>query len=227
MTNYEQIIVKKPWGYEYLMYQNGQIGIWCLFIKHGAQTSLHCHPDKKTGLIVLSGEAKIRFMNDEVKLQPLSKLIIRPGLFHSTVALSPEGVVLIEVETPPIKTNLVRFDDAYGREEAPYESDAAMIPMNESCIRLQIPEKGRKETYSLHGCNLITEKVEDITLLTNRRPDEIIIVVEGGLISRTGESVLGAGDVVTIGTINRLAKTFTAPHGLSLIAAQKLSDNPT
>ena len=67
MIDYQKVLVKKPWGYEYLMYQNGTVGVWYLHIKEGARTSLHCHPHKKTGLILLSGEAVVSFLNDSTE----------------------------------------------------------------------------------------------------------------------------------------------------------------
>lgn len=217
MTEYAEVIVTKPWGHEYLMYQNAYVGIWYLFIKHGAHTSLHCHPKKKTGLVVLSGEAEVRFMNESVKLTAMGRLIIRPGLFHSTSALSAEGVALIEVETPPIKTNLVRFKDAYGREEASYEREDAMIPLHDGCLRIRVPEHGTGEAYTLHGCTVIPERIDDITTLRDRSLNELILVLEGGLLSCSDEHVLGAGDVVTIGTVNRLAEAFGAPAGMAFL----------
>lgn len=217
MTEYAEVIVTKPWGHEYLMYQNAFVGIWYLFIKHGAHTSLHCHPKKKTGLVVLSGEAEVRFMNESMKLTAMGRLIIRPGLFHSTWALSPKGVALIEVETPPIKTNLVRFKDAYGREEASYESGEAMLPIHDGCLRIRVPEQGAGEAYRLHGCTLIPERIDDITTLRDRSLNELILVLEGGLLSSTDEHILGAGDVVTIGTVNRLAEAFASPDGIAFL----------
>ena len=52
---YEKTVVKKPWGYEYLVYQNDKVALWFLYIGHGHQTSMHCHPNKTTGLILLNG----------------------------------------------------------------------------------------------------------------------------------------------------------------------------
>lgn len=222
---YEEVIVTKPWGYEYLMYENAHVGVWYLSIKHGAHTSLHCHPKKKTGLIVLWGEAEIRFMNESVKLKQMGRLIIRPGLFHSTTALSHEGVALIEVETPPIKTNLVRLEDTYGRHEATYENSEAMIPINDGCVRLQVPDNGRGKAYTLHGCVLIPERVDSIATLRSRPPDELILVLEGGLLSCTDEFVLGAGDVVSISTVNRLAETFAAPAGIAFLSLEQTASD--
>jgi len=32
--SYETTIVKKPWGYEYLAYENEYVALWFLYIKH-------------------------------------------------------------------------------------------------------------------------------------------------------------------------------------------------
>ena len=60
---FENVEVKKPWGFEYLMYGNDQVALWYLHLNAGAATSLHCHPRKKTGLVLLSGKAEVSFSN--------------------------------------------------------------------------------------------------------------------------------------------------------------------
>jgi mannose-6-phosphate isomerase-like protein (cupin superfamily) len=221
LPDYEGMIVNKPWGYEYLMYQNGMVGIWYLSIKHGERTSLHCHPRKKTGLVLLSGEAVVSFLNDSATLNSLSKLMIRPGLFHSTAAVSPEGVALIEIEAPIDKTDLVRFEDGYGREEKPYEGSGSMAPLSESFLRFDHPEEGKQFTYTIDECVFSVEKARDISGLRNRSPGETIVILEGGLVSPTGDSVLGPGDVVSTHTLGRLTRRFSAPSPVSLLAIQK------
>ena len=72
MSNYNINIVKKPWGYEYLAYENKHIALWFLYIKHTHSTSLHCHPNKTTGLILLDGKAEVSFLNDTNKLNPIA-----------------------------------------------------------------------------------------------------------------------------------------------------------
>ena len=47
--------------------------------------------------------------------------MIRPGLFHSTKALSKKDSIVLEIETPINKNDLVRYKDNYGRENKPYE----------------------------------------------------------------------------------------------------------
>ena len=50
------VVVNKPWGYEYLMFDSDEISIWMLYIKKGYSTSMHCHPNKKTSLMIVLGE---------------------------------------------------------------------------------------------------------------------------------------------------------------------------
>ncbi len=221
VVDYREVVVNKPWGYEYLMYQNDQIGIWYLHIDHGRRTSLHCHPYKKTGLILLSGEAVVTFLNDSVGLKAPKKLMIRSGLFHSTAAVSPEGIVVIEVETPRDKGDLVRFEDEYGREEMPYEGPDKQVPISDKCIQFDRPEDGRQLTYKTDGCVLTLQRTNDIRSLGRQLDNEIILVLEGGLYSRTGEPVLAAGDVISPDTLNRLTEKFSSGEGISLLTIRK------
>ena len=221
MADYKDGIVIKPWGYEYLMYQSDKIGIWFLHILEGRQTSLHCHPAKKTGYILLSGEAEVSFLKDSTRLKAVSKLMIREGLFHATKAISPSGIQVIEVESPPDKTNLVRLEDEYGRKDQPYEGSDAIVPLTTDCIMFHPPELGSPAVYTVSGVNLVIEHLENLTPLMKRPPEEIILILDGGLVSNNGDTILGAGDVITISTFTRLFDSFTAPHGMSFMAVQQ------
>lgn len=220
MCDYKGIIVRKPWGFEYLMYQSERIGLWYLHIEEGARTSLHCHPGKKTGYVLLSGEAQVSFLNDSVTLRALTKLMLREGLFHSTKAVSPGGIHVLEVESPPDKENLVRLDDHYGREKKPYEGSESAVPMTSDCVTLAGPVPGAPAGYSVPGATLLVESFEDLSELAPRPPSEIILVMDGGLVSATGEYILAPGDVVTIATLNRLSRSFPAPRGIALMTVR-------
>ncbi|MCK4826533.1 hypothetical protein KA005_62905, partial [bacterium] len=111
--------------------------------------------------------------------------------------------------------------DEYGRKEKPYEDSKAMMPMTEDCIKLNNPEKGKQFKYSIQKSVLIMERIDDLSILRQRPTEEIIVVLEGGLVSREGEFILGPGDVVDITTVNRLVETFTVPHGISLLTIQR------
>lgn len=214
---YESFLVDKPWGYEYLMFQNELVGLWFLYIRHGAGTSLHCHPRKKTGLVLLSGQAEITFLNDSTRLTALSRMMIRPGLFHSTRALSPEGIVLLEVETPRDKENLVRLEDEYGRESKPYEGRDSMRPLPGHCLRFEFGSDEEVRSHELAGCKLSLLKTWHPERLDLSDPGMLLLILEGGLFTEDGQPILAAGDVVTPSTFGRLRKTFSAPGGLALL----------
>ena len=84
---YNNHMVKKPWGEEYTIFSNKKkIAITLIKIKPGKMTSLHCHPSKKTGFIILKGSPKIQVgvhKQNTWKSKVLSILVLRPGLFHS------------------------------------------------------------------------------------------------------------------------------------------------
>lgn len=124
--DYRNRVVLKPWGHEYLIFQNEHVAVWFLHIKSGHSTSMHCHPQKKTCLIVLSGSALCNTFNHRNYIDGVGAVMIEKGVFHSTHAMSPDGIDLIEIETPPNKTDLVRLNDVYGRERHGYESESEM-----------------------------------------------------------------------------------------------------
>ena len=127
---YRDRVVIKPWGYEFLVFENNLVAVWLLYIKKGFSTSMHCHPQKKTSLILLSGNAmNITFLHRRY-LKGGDAIIIEKEVFHSTKSLSDDGVFLLEIETPPNKTDLVRLEDRYGRELSGYEGITEMQTQN-------------------------------------------------------------------------------------------------
>ena len=119
--DYNGLVVRKPWGYEYLLFENKHVAIWFLYIKNGAKTSMHCHPNKKTSLINLHGKIETSTLTDVFPLAEKEAIVIDNGVFHSTASVSVDGAYIIEIETPPNKGDLVRLKDAYGRENKGYE----------------------------------------------------------------------------------------------------------
>tara|TARA_B100001027_G_scaffold160043_1_gene113007 strand:+ start:46 stop:213 length:168 start_codon:yes stop_codon:yes gene_type:complete len=48
---YDDKIVIKPWGYEYVVYrEKNDLSVTLLNINYKEKTSLHCHPKKKVDL---------------------------------------------------------------------------------------------------------------------------------------------------------------------------------
>lgn len=119
--DYRNVVVNKPWGYEYLWYQNDTVAAWMLHLKRGHSTSLHCHVRKRTSLIVIAGRAVCSTLDDRFRLSPLDSMVLEAGVFHSTQATSPEGAFVLEIETPVMKGDLVRLKDSFGRQGTGYE----------------------------------------------------------------------------------------------------------
>lgn len=122
--DYSKVVVNKPWGYEYLWYQNPSVAVWMLYVEYGRSTSLHSHLRKRTSLIVISGQVVCSTLENRFKLDVADAIVLEPCVFHATQAISKEGVFLIEVETPPMKMDLVRLKDDFGREQFGYEQQS-------------------------------------------------------------------------------------------------------
>ena len=149
-VDYSRVIVKKPWGYEYLVFENEYVAIWMLHIIRKRKTSMHCHPKKTTALILLSGNATCSNLEGEQQLNPQDGVFIDRGIFHSTEAsnelpiipLSENGIWVMEIESPPDKGDLVRIKDEYGRAGVAYEGQNDMVFDPTDCVRFEIPEEG-------------------------------------------------------------------------------------
>lgn len=143
--DYSNMIVKKPWGYEYLAFENRHVAIWVLHIVRKRKTSTHCHPNKVTGLILLNGSAT--FYNDghPIDMKAMDGVIIGEGIFHCTEAssahsidpVSENGIWVMEIESPPMKNDLVRKTDQYGRAGKPYEGKDEWVLDTKEILNLQ------------------------------------------------------------------------------------------
>ena len=217
-TEYKNIVVNKPWGYEYLAYENDHVGLWFLHIEEGHQTSLHCHPKKDTGLIVLDGAVDVSFLNDINRLVAGRKIMIRKGLFHSTKALSEGGANIFEIETPKLKHDLVRLEDKYGREAKPYEGKSSEQEKSRECIFFKDPAKNTKDTYIFSNCKIIVESVSTKESFMKIQDYENIMFLDGGIMTDE-EDILVAnpGDVIAAHIVKRLLNTFEKVHPKTVI----------
>lgn len=116
--SYNNRIVSKPWGEEYVIFKNkNKIAVTYLKIKKGQSTSLHCHPQKKTGFLILSGSAKVQigiYKNNTFTYKPMSILVLRAGLFHRIKASKFTDLYALEIECPYNKKDLIRIEDFMG-----------------------------------------------------------------------------------------------------------------
>ena len=219
MSNYNTNVVKKPWGYEYLAYESKQAAIWFLYIKYNHTTSLHCHPNKTTGLILLDGQAETSFLNNSNKLNPTNKVMIRKGLFHSTKATDERGAWIFEIETPVDKQDLVRFKDSYGREGKPYEDETFEIPKAEDCLWI----KDIPEVYNFANCILDVKNITDVNEFIDIDDSLNVMFLNCGLLTDYDQKVAGPGDIVLSSTIKELTEVFKKvdPSTLIMIIKQQ------
>jgi len=194
MHSHKGVVVDKPWGYEYLVYENQQVALWLLHIVQGQQTSMHCHPTKTTGLVLLQGEAELSFLADKKIIRAPEKQILRRGLFHSTKALSQNGIFMFEVETPNDKNDLVRLSDKYGRANSGYETAVHERINGGDCVWIEEPAAGQSNAYRAHGTDFTVESTSEIRTLSDKLDEDILIFLRGGL----GKHVDGRRHLATI-----------------------------
>ena len=201
MHNHRSVVVKKPWGYEYLMYENAQVALWLLHIRQGQQTSMHCHPIKTTGLVVLNGEAELSFLTDKKIVKAPEKQMIRRGLFHSTRAVSDGGIFMFEIETPNDKNDLVRLSDEYGRASNGYETSEHEHERTPECVWINEPADGQQNHYAIDQIPFYVSSHSSLDFLDRLDEDNIIIFLKGGI----GKHVDGRKHLATIpGDVGRV-----------------------
>jgi mannose-6-phosphate isomerase-like protein (cupin superfamily) len=197
------VIVNKPWGKEHCIYECQNLAIWHLTINPQKKTSLHCHPSKKTALILLNNKAKVNLIERSFDLTGLSKIMLRQGMFHQTENISDERINLIEVETPNNKFDLVRIEDDYGRKNQAFESRDLWEEKTELEKNL-IPNEHRK----INGLNFKIQKFKDVLDL-NYSDDSIVVILDGfGFLVDSNNGLCETGEALTIKIVKFLNERF-------------------
>jgi mannose-6-phosphate isomerase-like protein (cupin superfamily) len=215
--DYTDIVVKKPWGKEYLCYRNSEVAIWYLHIEKDKETSMHCHPKKNTGFVVLEGKAKLSFLRNSVDLEGLDKIHIFRSRFHSTKAITDSFI--FEIETPEDKHDLVRLEDAYGRAGTEYEGKSFHTPKDDSCF--WINEAPTPIIQEINDCYVTHIEIVDKEQILGGKEDEIFVVTNGGIVTDKQQKVLWPGDVIDGETLARLARAFEIDAGTTMIHIMK------
>jgi rfaE bifunctional protein nucleotidyltransferase chain/domain len=201
----------KPWGYEYMAYQNKDVGVWILHVNQDQQTSVHCHFHKDTVLCVLSGTFRIDLYDGFKILNEGDVCYIPACMFHGIFAYSPNAVVL-EVEIyhkytdldgaileHSDKNDLLRLRDVYTRDKNTYSGSAIEYAGGDG--------SGNDVKYPFHNlhhtCKTIVYGNSDVatTPATTRATTTgtTDILLQGTLHTRN-LSVLSPGSVITNNT---------------------------
>jgi mannose-6-phosphate isomerase-like protein (cupin superfamily) len=223
---FDKNVVKKPWGEEFNIYRNKKkLCITYLKIKPGEKTSLHCHPKKKTGFMILSGSAKIQLglESDKKKIyRSPSKIMIREGLFHSIQCISKNTLHALEFETPVDKNNLVRFKDNYGRILKPYESKFFFRPFNQTEKNKIINKKFYKQKWKIKNIFYEIENHKDFKKIIQFNKNDICAVVDGNITDFYNREVLSLGDIILKKTLIKMSEVFSIKKKLVLLRLSKL-----
>jgi len=242
--DYSGVVVDKPWGYEYLMYQNAQVAVWILHLKLDSATSMHCHVKKKTSLVVLDGQVTTSTLDSRYSCAAMEGIILEPGVFHSTRAVSSGGAFVMEIESPPDKQDVVRLRDEYGRKGLGYEDTSqysralgnyphvafhkpfgkyAAQPLKGVTIAIH---RLAGEAHSPHvtrpACLAEGDKLYDQLGLA---PNDLVGSYGGLVVADSGSVVLASGDVCQ-GRDLMGADSPHAPGGLELVTIRKRIDLP-
>lgn len=213
-----KMIVNKPWGYEYLLTNTPLVEIWHLALDYLKSTSTHCHPNKKTALIVLEGKAIFSTLNKTLKLSPLDAVTIDAGVFHSTQCASKKGLKLLEIETPPMKHDLVRLKDRYGRANTGYEGKEKMQLINSSYVKFKSEEiHVIKNFCNNYLCLSFLQNDDDLKILLSQK-SELAVILNGFIKSGDDNILYRLGDVIKTNTLKNNKLKF---NNVSLLSISK------
>ncbi len=221
---YSKKLVRKPWGYEYVIYNDSdKLAVTFVYIKCGHKTSLHSHPQKKTGFIILEGKASVQigiYKKNTKLFNSLSRLVFRPGLFHSLKAVSKKGLYALEFEAPYKKNDLLRFKDSYGRQKKMYEGKKFTKDIiNTDLIKFKKPKIGKKNKYFFNNIEVIIETSKNLNKLPNENTTSAIL--KGKIVDQNGQIVISTGEVVKTSTLKILSKQFKIFKDITIMRVKR------
>ncbi len=223
--NYNNRVIIKPWGEEYVIFKNKKkVAITYLKIKKGYSTSLHCHPIKKTGFLILKGTAEVQvgiYKRNIKKYNPLSILVLRPGLFHKIKASKKSDLFALEIENPYLKNDLVRMEDNYGRSKKGYESFKNSRKLNSRDITFKKPKNNKKNNYLLNGIKIQISYYKNFHSFNLKKNKSVSIILDGRIISENKKTVITSGEIVKSTTLKKLAKYFFINKKILILKAKK------
>ena len=224
-SNYDNRIVIKPWGEEYNIFRNNKkIAITYLKLKKGFSTSLHCHPKKKTGFLILSGTAEVQlgiYKNNIFKYPPMSILVLRAGLFHKIKASKNKDLHALEIENPYIKRDLIRMMDDYGREGKAYENLKNTKKISQDNIIFRIPSGKNVNKYILDKININISYYKNFNKFSKFDDKSVSIILDGNMKTHDGRIVITVGEIVKSFTLKKLSKFFKVDKKILILKAFK------
>ncbi len=196
--DFSKVIVNKPWGYEYLLYVNENIAIWIMYIKKNFGNSMHCHLEKKTALLLLSGEAVFSTLQDGHIIKEGDIIAIDKKSFHSTQAISDEGIFVMEIETPVNKIDLLRLSDEYGRETKGYESGNEISHNIEGYDAVFFDKEEYNIVKKISNMNLCFKRFEedrDLISYIEKNNEFLSAIIDGTIVNDISGDIIMHGEI--------------------------------
>tara|TARA_X000000950_G_scaffold288968_1_gene408772 strand:- start:3989 stop:4684 length:696 start_codon:yes stop_codon:yes gene_type:complete len=224
--SYNNRVISKPWGEEYVIFKNKKkIALTYLKIKKGFSTSLHCHPLKKTGFLILKGIAKVQvgiYKKNIVKYPPMSILVLRPGLFHRIKANNSTDLYALELESPYLKNDLIRMEDKYGRSNKGYEKLKNSRKILKKDVLFKFPTLHKKNYYNLNNIKIEIGYHRDLNKFKSYDDKSVSIILDGKIVSKKNKTVITTGEIVKSFTLKQLTERFKISEKLLVLKASKL-----
>lgn len=221
--DYSSVVVNKPWGYEYLLYENGLVAIWILCLNEGAETSMHCHPNKITSLAVLEGEVTCSSLQAKYRKKAGDCLFIDKKVFHQSTATGTGHTFLMEIESPVNKRDLVRLKDRYGRKGQGYEkSDKhSRNTQNYNYLSLSAPAVHHNQKKRFDQCSITLRRISSVDELKSSQEmadDNSVFVLKGRLQNPSGQDV-PIGEVRSYGEL--VAENYRVVEDIEILVVKR------
>jgi uncharacterized cupin superfamily protein len=178
---YPKNIIRKPWGLEYSCYKNEHIDIWEMQLFPGHSTSFHCHPGKDVLKIILEGEIKLITFHKEEKLAANDYRLIKGNTAHRSINTGKNIARIVEIESPPDKKNLIRFEDKYGRRGTPYASQIFSQKNKTNTPMKNLFNSKRKELIIENSLLYHTSRNEFANKICNKVNEIFLIELKGNV----------------------------------------------
>ena len=118
-------LISQPWGHEHRVYDDALLDVWVQTLAAATSTSMHCHPRKDTFLLCLEGRGEvITGAGRVISFVSGGALHIEQGAAHRLAAST--DMIVVEIETPRDKFDLVRLAEDSRRAGPSYEGANAV-----------------------------------------------------------------------------------------------------
>ena len=177
---------------------------------------------KKKGFIILEGKASVQigiYKKNTKLFSSLSRLVFRPGLFHSLKAINKKGLYALEFEAPYKKNDLLRLKDNYGRQKKIWRQKIYKKIFGTDLIKFKKPQIGKKNFYHFNNIEVLIETCKNLKGLKYDNSSSAIL--SGKIIYNKGQEVIKAGEVVKTSTLKILSKQFKVFKNITILKVSK------